>query len=237
MSGSNSSDRGASVMTDKSDPLSFTVHSMPTPALEGAARRTSSGRLKMLLVLLVCAAPVVASYFTYFVIRPEGRTNYSELIQPLRPMPEKLPLVDLQGRAIDPATLKGQWLLVVVSGGACDEVCERQLWIQRQLRETLGREKDRLDKVWLISDAALPRAQTLEAVSAGVPVTVLRVAPEALAQWLTPAQGSTLEQRMVVIDPLGNWMMRAPADPEPAKLKRDIEKLLRASAGWDKAGR
>jgi len=32
-------------------------------------------------------------------------------------------------------------------------------------------------------------------------------------------------------------MMRSPADPEPAKLKRDVEKLLRASAGWDKAGR
>jgi hypothetical protein len=31
--------------------------------------------------------------------------------------------------------------------------------------------------------------------------------------------------------------MRVPADPEPGKLKRDVEKLLRASAGWDKAGR
>ena len=26
----------------------------------------------MLAVLLVCAAPVVASYFTYFVLRPAG---------------------------------------------------------------------------------------------------------------------------------------------------------------------
>ncbi len=225
-------------MTEKkSDLLSFTVHSMPAPALDGTARRTASGRVKMLLVLLVCAAPVIASYLAYFVIRPEGRTNYSELIQPLRPIPEKLPLVDLQGRAVEAAALKGQWLLVVVSGGACDAVCERQLWIQRQLRETLGREKERLDKVWLISDAAAPRAQTLQAVSAGVPATVLRIAPEALAQWLTPAKGSTLEQHMVVVDPLGNWMMRVPADPEPAKLKRDIEKLLRASAGWDKPGR
>ena len=119
MSGSNSSDRGASVMTEKkSDLLSFTVHSMPAPALDGAARRTASGRVKMMLVLLVCAAPVIASYLAYFVIRPEGRTNYSELIQPLRPIPEKLPLVDLQGRAVEAATLKGQWLLVVVSGGA-----------------------------------------------------------------------------------------------------------------------
>ena len=53
MSGSNFSDRGASVMTDKSDPLSFTVHSMPAAALD--ERRTKHGRLKMMLVLLVCA--------------------------------------------------------------------------------------------------------------------------------------------------------------------------------------
>ena len=237
MSGSKFSDRGSSAMTDKNVPLSFTVHSMPAPELDGAARRTSNGRLKMLLVLLVCAAPVVASYLTYFVIRPEGRTNYSELIQPMRPIPDPFPLVDLQGRPVAAASLKGQWLLVVIAGGACDAVCERQLWIQRQLRETLGREKERLDKVWLINDGAAPRAQTLEAVSAGTPATVLRVSPEALAQWLTPAPGSTLAQHMVVVDPLGNWMMRVPADPDPGKLKRDIEKLLRASAGWDKAGR
>jgi hypothetical protein len=237
MSGSNSSDRGSSAMTDKSSPLSFTVHSMPSVELGEAARRTSSGRLKMLLVLLVCAAPVVASYFSYFVIRPEGRTNYSELIEPIKPIPDDLPLVDLQGRAVKAASLKGQWLLVVVSGGACDVGCEHELWIQRQLRETLGRDKDRLDKVWLIIDAAEPRAQTLQAVSVGTPAIVLRVAPDALARWLTPASGHTLDQHMVVVDPLGNWMMRAPAKPEPAKLKRDVEKLMRASAGWDKAGR
>mgnify|MGYP000494611850 CR=1 FL=1 len=26
-------------------------------------------------------------------------------------------------------------------------------------------------------------------------------------------------------------------DPDPARLKRDVEKLLRASAGWDRPGR
>jgi len=42
---------------------------------------------------------------------------------------------------------------------------------------------------------------------------------------------------MYIVDPLGNWMMRVPPNPEPARLKRDVEKLLRASAGWDKPGR
>ena len=73
MSGSNSSTPGSdrSAVSEPVSPLSFTVHAMPTPDL--SARRTASGRLKMLMVLGVCAAPVIASYFTYYVVRPEGR--------------------------------------------------------------------------------------------------------------------------------------------------------------------
>jgi hypothetical protein len=32
-------------------------------------------------------------------------------------------------------------------------------------------------------------------------------------------------------------MMRAPAALEPARFKRDLERVLRASASWDTAGR
>ena len=241
MSGSNSSapasPRTASASGNAPAPLSFTVHSMPALSLADAQRRTANGRLKMLLVLLVCAAPVVASYLTYFVIRPEGRTNYSELMAPAPPMPADLPLTDLQGVPVRAEALKGQWLLVVVSGAACDATCERHLWLQRQLRETLGREKDRLDKVWLINDAAVPRAQTLDAILTNTQATVLRVPPAALAAWLQPAKGQAIADHMYIIDPLGNWMMRVPPGADPARLKRDVEKLLRASAGWDRPGR
>ncbi|CAM5783479.1 SCO family protein [Rhizobacter fulvus] len=225
-------------MPERDSPLSFTVHSMAAPALDGdATRRTKSGRLKMLLVLAICAAPVIASYLTYFVIRPEGRTNYSELIQPQRPLPGTLPLTDLQGRAVSPESLKGQWLLVVVSNAACDAACEKHLWLQRQLRETLGRDADRVDKLWLITDGATPRPETLAGVTTNTDATVLRVPRPALAAWFEPAAGRTLEDHLYIVDPLGNWMMRAPPDAEPAKLKSDVVKLLRASAGWDKAGR
>ena len=216
--------------------LSFAVHSLPRPELP-EARRTRVGRLKMLLVLAVCAAPVVASYFTYFVIRPAGRTNYSELISPTRALPERLPLLDLQGRSVPAASLKGQWLLVVVAGGACDASCERLLYLQRQLRETLGREKDRVDKIWFISDAALPRPEVLQAIELGDPATVLRVPRAALAGWLAAAPGQPLEAHLYIVDPMGQWMMRAPPDPEPARLRRDVERLLRASAAWDEPGR
>ncbi len=232
MSGSNSSAPGSS---DAGEALSFTVHAMPTPAID--EKRTARGRLKMLAVLLVCAAPVIASYFTYFVLRPEGRTNYSTLIDPQRPIPEDLPLADLEGRAVTAASLKGQWLLVVVGGGACNAECEKKLWLQRQLREALGREKERVDKVWLVPDGVAPRAEAAQAMLAAKAASVLSVPQAALANWLAPAAGQQLEDHFYIVDPLGNWMMRVPPNADAGRLKRDIDKLLRASASWDTAGR
>jgi len=190
----------------------------------------------MLAVLLVCASPVIASYFTYYVIRPEGRHNFGELINPQRPLPA-LETRTLDGTAGELIGLKGQWLLLSVAGGACDAGCERNLYLQRQLRESLGREKDRLDRVWLIEDETAVADALLPALAAS---SVLRVAPAGLAQWLTPAPGKRLQDHLYLVDPLGNWMMRFPANmdaPAAAKAKRDLERLLRASSSWDNEGR
>jgi hypothetical protein len=237
MSGSNSSSPASARSADAelASPLSFTVHSMPTPDLP--PRRTLTGRLKMLLVLGVCAAPVIASYFTYFVIRPEGRTNYSEFVTPPREMPATLPLTDLASKGVSAVGLHGQWLLIVAAGGACDARCESHLVLQRQLVETLGKEKGRVDKLWLITDGATPTPALLKAIGGAQPATVLRVPAADLSQWLSPAEGHQLDEHLYVVDPMGQWMMRTPVDPDPSKLKRDLEKLLRASASWDQPGR
>ena len=102
----------------------------------------------------------------------------------------------------------------------------------------LGRERDRLDKVWLITDGGAPEPRLREAtVDSPVPVTTLRVPREQLAAWLAPAAGQALEDHLYLVDPMGEWMMRMPAQPEPGRVKRDIERVLRASSSWDQAGR
>jgi hypothetical protein len=228
MSGSNSS---SPVVAERAaEPLQFTVH---TPPRVQAAR----GRWKMLAILLACAAPVIASYVAYFVIRPEGRTNYAALIEPARDLPASLPLAELDGRPVAAASLRGQWLLVVVGPAACDAACERLLYTQRQLREMTGRERERIDKLWLVTDDASPRPELAAALAAAPATRVLRVPHGALAQWLAPAAGESLASHLYIVDPMGQWMMRAPVQPDPAKLKRDIDRLLRASSAWDRAGR
>ena len=221
-------------------PLEMTVHSMPQsdsmPQNAAIAERTKTGRWKMLLVLLLCASPVIASYVTYYLIRPEGRRNFGELISPQRVVPNHNATL-LGGASVNLQTLTGQWLLVSVSGGACDAVCQKHLYLQRQLRETLGKEKDRLDWVWFVSDAA-PIPDALMPALKGA--TVLRLPAEQITTWMQPATGQQLPDHLYLIDPMGNWMMRFPPGLDAAAAKQaksDIDRVMRASASWDKAGR
>ncbi len=237
MSGSSSLPPGAN-SGPPDEPLGLTVHSLPSPqdAVEGPAQRTTRGRLKMIIVLLVCAAPVIASYFTYYVIRPEARRVFGELVDPQRPLPA-ITGTTLGGKSVALPTLRGQWLLVSVAGGACAGPCEQHLYLQRQLREGLGKEKDRLDWVWLVRDDAPVRDALVPALRQA---TVLRVDGAQLSQWLAPAQGQALDDHLYLVDPIGNWMMRFPTGLDRStapRAKRDIERVLRASASWDEAGR
>ena len=227
------------VPTAKPDqPLSMTVHDMPLPGdvLQADAQRTRQGRWKMIAMMLICASPVIASYFTYYVIRPEGRRNFGQLIDPQQPLPD-VQAIALDGSKVNLRALKGQWLLVSVAGGACGDSCTRNLYLQRQLREGLGKEKDRLDWIWLVSDGA-PLAPSLR--PALQTATVLRVDPTDLQRWLQPQDGAQLSQHLFLVDPIGNWMMRFPAtltNEQVPQVKRDIERLLRASSFWDNEGR
>jgi len=216
------------------EPLGLTIHTMPV--LRDDSARSKAGRWKMIAVLLVCASPVIASYFTYYVVRPEGRRNYGELLTPQRPLPA-IATLDVNGKPGDLKALKNQWLLVSVASAACDTACQQRLYFQRQLRESLGKEKMRADWVWLVTDAAVVDAQLKPAL---IEATVLRVSGDALAQWLPAANSQRLEDHLYVVDPLGNLMMRFPANmdaPGAAKAKRDLNRLLRASGSWDQEGR
>lgn len=216
-------------------PLGMTVHTLPSATVAAQARQTG-GRWKMLAVLLVCAAPVIASYFMYYVVRPEGRRNYGELISPQKPFPD-LTAQSLDGRAIKLKSLKDQWLLLSIAGGECNEACERRLYLQRQLIEGMGKEKDRVEWIWLIQDEAAVPTKILPGLKEA---TILRMPLSDLSTWLAPAAGGKISDHLYLVDPMGNLMMRFPADLDLAnagKAKKDLERLLRASSSWDQAGR
>ena len=196
---------------------------MPDHAPTDARRRS---RLKLWLVIATCAAPVIASYYVYYFVRPDARSNYGELIEPQRPMPA-LHLQTLDGRTYDPAALRGKWLMLMVAGGDCDAGCTDRLYHLRQVRLTTGKDRDRVVRVWLVPDAAPLPTRLIREYDG---TEMLRADRAEVTGWLTATNAQErVEDRIYIVDPLGNLMMQFPVNADPSRTKRDIAKLLRAS--------
>jgi hypothetical protein len=165
-------------------------------------------RLKIALLFAVCAAPFVLGWLAYEYRWVPGRpSNYGELLKP-RPIDGAL------------APLKGKWVLVTADAAACSAACERKLYIVRQVRRAQGKEMDRIDRLWLLTDGGKPRAELLAALDGGhiaaADAQLLRALPNTADIYL--------------VDPLGNLMMRFPAEADPGKMIKDLQRLLKYSS-------
>ena len=192
-------------------------------------------RWKLFAVLAVCAAPLIASYFTYYVIKPKGGvTNYGALIDPRQyPIPAMVSTT-LDGKPARLEDYKGKWIMLKVGPSDCQQDCQDQLFAMRQLRTMQGKEMERIERVWMITDNA-PLETMLLRVNDGT--RMLRAPADVLEKWL-PVEGGAdrASDHVYLIDPLGNLMMRFPkgavsSDIEKVKrVHKDIAKLLKASA-------
>ena len=188
----------------------------------------TNGRWKLLAVLAVCASPLIFSYLTYFVIKPAGRTNYGTLIDPrAHPIPPTLGTTALDGKPVALDAYKGKWIMLQVEPGDCQKACKDQLVKARQLRLMQGKDMERIERVWLITDNAPLDIQLMKVIDGA---RMLRVKPEAVKAWLPVEAGSDVTDHLYLIDPLGHLMMRYPKDAAPNKVSKDISKLLKASA-------
>ena len=188
-------------------------------------------------IVLMSLAPVLAAVVAYFMpqtgLRPDGQNNYGRILDPQRPMPsaQPLPLTTLEGAPFALESLLGQWVLVTADAAACPESCVRKLFILRNSHASQGKNVDRLERVWFITDEGQVPQQVLDAY---VGTHMLRADPTALAAFLGnggsgPEALDTLRQPMWIIDPLGNLMMEFPPDADPISVRDDIVKLLKRS--------
>ncbi len=185
------------------------------------------GRWKLLLVIAVCAAPMLASYFTYFVIKPGAATNYGTLLDPRQYAMPVLHAQDLQGKSASLDAYKGKWLMLQVDSAACDTQCQKKLLDMRQLRTAQGKGMDRIERIWLMTDDQLIDSRLL----AGIEGTrILKVDAAHLQSWLPVEPNGNVRDHIYLIDPLGNLMMRYPKNADANKMKKDLSKLLKASA-------
>ena len=170
-----------------------------------------SPRTKLALIFAVCAAPFVLGTLAYVYRWTPGTSgNYGELIPPRV----------LSGAPFD--ALRGKWLFVTVDAAACGARCEKKLYFVRQVRRAQGKDSERVERLWLVTDGGTPKPE-LTAAIAGTRIVALQNAE------LLKAFPGNPTQHIYVVDPLGNLMMRYPPDPDPSKMIKDLQRLLKYS--------
>lgn len=177
-------------------------------------------RVKLLLLFGLFALPVAASYLAYYVWQPEGRKNYGDLVKQVE---VHIKGVDLAGAPKDMDSLKGKWVMVYAGSGACDQQCEQLLYFMRQTRKAQGKEMERIERLWVVTDAAMP-GETMRQAHAGM--HYLRTQDARLNPLFA---GAAPGAHLFMVDPLGHLMMRWPQAPDPKLIIKDIKHLLKAS--------
>ena len=167
-----------------------------------------SPRAKLGLLFAACAAPFVLAWLAYeFRIGAGQGGNYGELITPRTVAGPLTPL-------------RGKWVFVTFDAAACDAACEKKLYVVRQVRRAQGKEMERIERLWVLTDAAKPRADAL-ALSEGT-----RIARNESISSQFPGSAA---DHIYLVDPLGNLMMRFPRDPDPSRVIKDLQRLLKYS--------
>lgn len=192
------------------------------------------GRFMLLLLASLFFGPLLlASVWYGHADRwplPEQRANHGQLIAPPQPL-AGLQLQDLQGRPLAGDSWQGRWLLVYPGLPTCDAKCENLLYQTRQVRTALGKETERVQRIYLLAEVPRDPAQ-LEALRGLHPDLLVAVlaSPETVAQF-PEADATALwsGQQLYIVDPLGNLMMRYDATQEPKDILTDLKRLLRLS--------
>jgi cytochrome oxidase Cu insertion factor (SCO1/SenC/PrrC family) len=193
------------------------VSNPPSP---DAARRA---RLKLLLLAVFFAAPLVLAWLAYRFEWGTGASgNYGELVGPTA-LPE-LRLTVLDGGQVSTSRLRGRWVLVQFDAARCDAYCERKLYYMRQVRRALGKDMERVARLWVLTDSGTPAAAVVAAFEG---TEILRTDNGRFAATFgAPAQ---LADHIYLVDPMGNLMLRFPRDPDPSKMLKDLQRLLKYS--------
>lgn len=186
-----------------------------------------------LLIIAIFAMSIIPFAIAWYLAQHPSSiktgTHYGQLIVP--PV-----LTDkAQWTGADPfsaqnlAEIQSHWLLVtVLTQPHCQHACEQTLHKARQLQLMLGKDLTRIRRmVILLSPLTDDSFSPLWRDDA----RLLKVYPDAaLQQQLQPALlQPDADGMLLLMDPLGNVMMRYPAGYDPYRVRNDLSKLLKIS--------
>lgn len=192
---------------------------------ESESQQVRAARWKFVALTALFLAPVIIATTWYFLAdyaRPAADPA-GTLIEPVEPL-EPFRAQRLDGLAVDQAVVEGQWTLIHVVDSPCFGDCRERLHYTRQIRDALGHERDRVERLAVVPNQV--DAVGVAALLPSHPDLGVLIGVDGLVRQL-PAEREPAT--VFLVDPLGNLMMRFDGDVEPAEILDDLDQLLSVS--------
>ncbi|HEX6995810.1 MAG TPA: hypothetical protein VF339_16885 [Gammaproteobacteria bacterium] len=183
-------------------------------------------KVEVLLVALACFAPLIGAYLLYYLgdlsALPRVQNPDRQLVSPAVPLPP--PPGAAAGDGV--SGWGPDWSLLYVRTSACDDACREHVVRIAQVHAALGRDRDRVRRVYLGPDADALASRDPKLAAASTADASADALLDALASaGAEPGDGG----RLYVVDPHGNLVLSYPADAEQRGLLEDLERLLDVS--------
>jgi hypothetical protein len=216
--------------------------------------QNTQGRMVLLLIAGIPLTMILAAtWLWYFVVEGDldlvgvlGTANRGVLIQPPRQINE-WELLEESGKTLRFADLESRWAMVIpVASGRCDENCESSLYMTRQIHVAMGKDFNRLRRLYVGEESIASTELTVRTLSDGRPAPVagqfaqyLANEHSALQVLMLPASGygALFPEQLkdastwYLVDPAGWVMMAYNQDISYKEVIADLKFLLKNSGG------
>lgn len=203
---------------------------MVTVIMENAVKNRKKMSWQLTAIVLVTLVPMVAAYVAYFtgVGVPQSRVNEGVLLEPARNLADVLPLAQGDKPEIENNLL---WRMIIPVPATCDQACQRNLYITRQVHIRLADKADRVER-YAVNIGGSEGAAFLQSIAAEHPgLKSFSMPEEDWHKWLAGTNMPVSDHAYLLVDQVGFAMMFYSEQHDGNQLLKDLKRVLRYSPG------